>query len=141
MKALSILCSIAITQAKFFAIGLICWILIIVLRGICMVMDKNFEYLFDFCNKEIIADGNNLFLTAVVYAFFSGLAVHLTIPIVQYIIIGILILFCIPSVISCILFVPQIIRGTFYFITLLAHLLNTFCPLFIAFHALFHYIL
>ena len=128
-------------MAKLFAIGLVGWILIIILRSICMVMDTDFEYLFDFCNKEIIADGNNLFSTSVIYAFFCGTAVYIPISIMQYIIIGILILFCIPSVISCILFVPQIIRGKFYFITLLAHLLNTFCPLFIAFHALFHYIL
>jgi len=141
MNILLILLSMGTAVAKFFVIGLIGWIAIIILRGICLIIEKDFEYLYDFCNKEIIADGNNLFTTAFVYAFLCGLAENLTIPIVQYITVGVMILFCIPSIISCILFIPQTLRGKFYVITFFAHLINTFCPLIMALYVLFRYVL
>lgn len=127
---------------KMFGIGLIGWAAIILCRLICIFTVKDFTYLYEHIDSEIIADGNNLFTTASSYILLGFIALCLSniVPIISYIIIGIMILCCLPSIFTMFRMLknPPHITTSMMF---LSCVINTFTPLLMTIYFLINYII
>lgn len=125
-----------------FAIGIVGWISIILCRIICIATVKDFSALYSNIDSEIIADGNNLFSTVAGYVFLGFWALCITnlVPIISYIIIGIMFLCCIPSALTILTLFknpPHITTAMLF----LSGLINTFTPISMTYFLLSNYII
>ena len=127
---------------KMFCIGFFGWIGIILCRIFCLSKIENFSILYANIDSEIIKDGNNLFSTAVGYVFLGALVLIFSnsFPIISWIIIAIMIIGCIPSIISLLFMLtnPFCLASSMMF---LSGMLNALCPFFMTLFLLINHIL
>ena len=126
------------------AIWLLSWVLIIAIFSFANLNakedDENCYFFFYTAKDEIIADGNNLFATGFLYLLFNIVCRFINLPILQWIILIIAVLLCIPSVLSFIFqMFPQAFRYRDAYISLMTitGFINTFIPLIMAINIYF----
>ena len=136
--------AIVLPLLKMFGIGLIGWIAIILCSIICGIIVASDGISLQSTNTytEFLNDANNLFSTAAGYVFLGFWALCLVnlAPIISYIIIGFMIIACLPSVLSILgLFKnpPHIVTAMLF----LSGVINTFTPLLMALYLLTNYII
>ena len=126
------------------SIWLLSWILIIVIFSYANATakedDESCYFFFSVAKDEMVTDGNNLFTTGFLYLIGNVICRFINIPVLQWIILIIAILLCIPPVLSCISqMIPQAFRYRDKYVTLMAitGVINTFIPLIMAINIYF----
>lgn len=117
------------------AVWLLAWMLIITIfsfaNSAAKEEDEKYYFFFSVAKDEMIADGNNLFATGFMYLIGNIICRFINIPILEWIIMIIGILFCIPPILSCIFqLIPQAFRyrDTYISIMTITGFLSAFIP-------------
>lgn len=131
--------NIIFTFAKVFGIGLVGWLSIIILR-FCFIKMNNYNSFYQEIDQEIIADGNNLFSSAIIYTLISFIAIFINVVLVKYIAIAIMFIGCLPSIFSIITRIPIIFINRNYRFLYLSNLINTFTPLIMTIYVFIEYV-
>ena len=121
------------------------WISIIIIHAICISIaqrkNQSNDLSFLMQSKEIVADGNNLFSTAVFYYITYLIAYFTHFVWLHWILFGITAACCIPPLISLFLLLPQTIywKDTYMNLAYIAHIINTFIPIIMSLFILFDF--
>lgn len=128
---------------------LLAWVSIIILSALTTklyyndILKYGEEYIeltpYQKCKDEMLSDGNNLFSTGFLYIITLIVCYYIGSNIISYIAIVATVIFCIPSIISLVLMLPQlfIVRNKYITIMTFSGAIHSIVPLIIAINSYF----